>query len=1387
MDYKTRFVQDLCKTRTENYEELLHFASNEAQFLQNVRNLRKPSVEALLYVLLMKQRGTLPGNLFGRSENYTLRLLLPIINENHLRLQSESDTFGCLLSALAVIVLLEPDAEVIRSQAAAFVTEFEENLHELPLYYDVLRTLLILAKERPELEGIFHTLDARQMVRRLTSASNAIRMKSLACLQLLLQFNPRIFDEWLLTVTDDEQRLMVEQRAFMVFQLMETLLQIDDDRSMEMLKMLQCDHVWTIVMEGLRSKDNVCRKESLAVIQYAIGYAKQCNSDINGTFFHWPQNQLLSTGWQSLVTIIEALSETQAHLILPAMELLSKVSVLDIAWRNVVLGRILLHESPHVVQYGIQHFLELHSFDAADVTLEKLFLETFNRAALFEPVQDTIHDLTQHYNTPAAFDFLLDYAQVIPWNSVQYYCVACVMYEQVDLVENADRETLKALEKCVKCCQHLKNVSLRYVTVLLLLKTIAKFVKLHQPPNSSNTLLSIMVEVEKILPKFSLSFEQLKDESGSPFCDMIDEKSLIEFASSLNAENECLILDSLIMEKLRYIDLNETFSILERANLGMLLHIIKLLPEYVSYQHIPKIWHLTLDVARKAIESETYIDEESFCVLRDMASIIGLNRSICEEWKDLLNKLYEKIERRLIVCFDYSQSVAIHTIQLAHICAVQLKCTEVPLSFYNCVCLRELRNEFRRHVSTGPSLEEVYVMISEIYLQHAKIVNHPILVSEDDDPKLVSLLEVGNHKVLSNVISILYYCPQLPFDDYDVPTFDIIRRCYKEILNYRKSDHFMSLLKSFIEMLFKPYQRNKMYWIDEYDVDCLITCDVAEYINKFLEQASTISGLANIVFENLLHSHIGILLQYTPFGKLLLRGMIFGDVQKREQRIENEALEHCGMKIDFLDQSRYVAQADARVRVLCVLFLYQIAETNHPDAMLFLLKLERMLIEKFTEITKAKERYYADSITHRQKLRIIQALCVVLKLTGTKPYPLLEVMLYETNQPNINYLIELIVADSAIDTLTIANKLKDNEVKVSGIQSIFVILWLRCCQTKSLDKRYIYLLLPWTMAQNFSTRLYAQIVIKKLIATFFTTHGRFKDIYAAVDSYLRQGNVERNIEKCMQDFRFNTLFDYANLLTLENIFHNIPRVSGAPPEDVVGTQILRECFASLQLDETNLGEALDFGELSAQKKENLFLSQSVGGADFIQRKIVPLKSLEPNQELLFGLPENLCLRKMDHKEGLIVVASLVNRAPNLGGLARTCEIFAVKQLVINSLRDIDNKEFQALSMTAEKWLNVGELKAHQIVEYLREMKTKGYAIVGAEQTTGCKPIQQLVFPKKSILVLGHEKNGLPANIIRHLDLIGEIPQFGVVRSLNVHVTGAIFIWEYAKQHHLIQD
>ena len=51
---------------------------------------------------------------------------------------------------------------------------------------------------------------------------------------------------------------------------------------------------------------------------------------------------------------------------------------------------------------------------------------------------------------------------------------------------------------------------------------------------------------------------------------------------------------------------------------------------------------------------------------------------------------------------------------------------------------------------------------------------------------------------------------------------------------------------------------------------------------------------------------------------------------------------------------------------------------------------------------------------------------------------------------------------------------------------------------------------------------------------------------------------------------------------------------------------------------------------------------------------------------------------------------------------------------------------------------------------------------------------------KVVLLLGAEKEGLAAELIQLCDVCVEIPQAGMIRSLNVHVTGAICMFEYVR-------
>lgn len=127
-----------------------------------------------------------------------------------------------------------------------------------------------------------------------------------------------------------------------------------------------------------------------------------------------------------------------------------------------------------------------------------------------------------------------------------------------------------------------------------------------------------------------------------------------------------------------------------------------------------------------------------------------------------------------------------------------------------------------------------------------------------------------------------------------------------------------------------------------------------------------------------------------------------------------------------------------------------------------------------------------------------------------------------------------------------------------------------------------------------------------------------------------------------------------------------------------------------------------------------------------QKKIIPKSETFLNVES----------ESISSKSELIVVASLIDRIPNLGGLSRTCEIFGVKEYVINNLSIIETKEFQNLSVSADKWLNISKVTVEDLPKYLLDMKNLGYVITACEQSTQSQYLQKHQFPKKTLMLLG---------------------------------------------------
>lgn len=257
-------------------------------------------------------------------------------------------------------------------------------------------------------------------------------------------------------------------------------------------------------------------------------------------------------------------------------------------------------------------------------------------------------------------------------------------------------------------------------------------------------------------------------------------------------------------------------------------------------------------------------------------------------------------------------------------------------------------------------------------------------------------------------------------------------------------------------------------------------------------------------------------------------------------------------------------------------------------------------------------------------------------------------------------------------------------------------------------------------------------------------------------------------------------------MVFQTIFHTFPSLSElADDEWITPWKFEKLSLFSESLSIPLRNSAPDLGQLqpgdwvqqdrSEQDKEERWAE--------VQKKITPWRLGVHEQEPGLNLVPAQRAAKLGKQHGtLLVVASLIDKPTNLGGLCRTCEIFGASGLVLDSLHHLNDKHFQSLSVSSELWLPLLEVKPVELTDFLQVKKSEGYSIVGVEQTANSQNLQEFKFPEKTLLLLGNEREGIPANLLQMLDVCVEIPQQGIIRSLNVHVSAALLIWEYTRQH-----
>lgn len=491
----------------------------------------------------------------------------------------------------------------------------------------------------------------------------------------------------------------------------------------------------------------------------------------------------------------------------------------------------------------------------------------------------------------------------------------------------------------------------------------------------------------------------------------------------------------------------------------------------------------------------------------------------------------------------------------------------------------------------------------------------------------------------------------------------------------------------------------------------------------------------------------------------------------------------------------------------------------------------------------AKELYKKYSAIHRRKIRAWQMICVLSQfvdddIVGEVTHNV-HIALYRNNLPSVRQYLETFSINICLKFPTLVVQqlvpiLQDYDMRPQALSSyVFIAANVILHAPKEIHLRHLDELLPPILplltSHHHSLRGFTQVLLHQVLCKFFPPMDPrmsefiplekrcFEDLKlylaknsdcmrlrASMEGYLDAYNpktsatpagifVSRAEEigfECVPMSLMEQVLDFLNdvredlrcsmakdIVTIKNESLNMGEGPGSIEK--LSTACEEKLFTGLPKD-----AHLDFQKkitLSKHEKQEMDFSSLLDKREAYKQ----LLELEKEDDLLDQLlkSRSLAIEKIrGNRQHIIIVASLLDRIPNLAGLARTCEVFKASGLAVADSKIVHDKQFQLISVTAEKWVPIIEVPVNSVKQFLEKKKREGFSILGLEQTANSVPLDQYIYPKKTVLVLGREKEGIPVDIIHMLDACIEIPQLGVVRSLNVHVSGAIALWEYTRQH-----
>lgn len=154
------------------------------------------------------------------------------------------------------------------------------------------------------------------------------------------------------------------------------------------------------------------------------------------------------------------------------------------------------------------------------------------------------------------------------------------------------------------------------------------------------------------------------------------------------------------------------------------------------------------------------------------------------------------------------------------------------------------------------------------------------------------------------------------------------------------------------------------------------------------------------------------------------------------------------------------------------------------------------------------------------------------------------------------------------------------------------------------------------------------------------------------------------------------------------------------------------------------------------------------------------------------------LAKRQHD--LKVVMENVHDPHNISACLRSCDAAGVKEVdLVYHSGQVRTKLGNQSSASAKKWVDAKYYSS--VGDCFANLKREGFKIFTTHLDTKSIDLYDIDFTQKIAVVFGNEHSGISKEALELSDENFQIPQFGMIHSLNISVSVAVTLYEALRQ------